>query len=212
MEKLTWTQHLAYAVGLMATDGNISPDGRHMEFTSKDHEQIANFIRCLGIKNKIGSKPAGSSDRRCYRVQFGNKDLYGFFTSLGIRSAKSKTIGALLIPNAYFYDFLRGHFDGDGTFYAYYDKRWRDSYMFYLYFYSASRNHINWLRREIGERLGVKGHTVKPATHSAHSLRYAKRDALLILRKMYQRAEDLPCLSRKYLKIKKALSIIDETI
>lgn len=50
-----WTPERAYAVGLIVTDGNLSGDGRHIILRSKDIEQIKNFKKCLGLKNKIGT-------------------------------------------------------------------------------------------------------------------------------------------------------------
>ena len=38
--KIVWNHNLAYAIGLLATDGNLSSDGRHMALVSKDIEQI----------------------------------------------------------------------------------------------------------------------------------------------------------------------------
>lgn len=52
------------------------------------------------------------------------------------------------IPGKYFFDYLRGCFDGDGCFYSYWDPRWRSSHMFYLEFISASKNHIDWLQKK----------------------------------------------------------------
>ena len=41
--KIKWSADFAYAIGLIMTDGNLSPDGRHLCFTSKDIEQINNY-------------------------------------------------------------------------------------------------------------------------------------------------------------------------
>ena len=68
--------------------------------------------------------------------------------SIGLMPNKTKIIGAVKIPNNYFFDFLRGHFDGDGTFYSYWDPRWRSSHMFYVVFASASLKHIIWLQKD----------------------------------------------------------------
>ena len=38
-----WSAELAYAVGLIATDGCLSKDKRHIDFTSKDKELIKTF-------------------------------------------------------------------------------------------------------------------------------------------------------------------------
>ena len=33
--KIKWSSKFAYAMGLLATDGNLSKDERHIDFTSK---------------------------------------------------------------------------------------------------------------------------------------------------------------------------------
>ncbi len=49
---IQWSGNLAYAVGLIATDGNLSKDGRHMVFVSKDLQLVETFQKCLGINKK----------------------------------------------------------------------------------------------------------------------------------------------------------------
>lgn len=41
--KIKWSPEFAYAIGLLVTDGNLSPDGRHLNFTSKDRELAETF-------------------------------------------------------------------------------------------------------------------------------------------------------------------------
>src|SRR3989344_1512456 len=129
--KIQWSPEFAYAIGLLTTDGNLSPDGRHIDFTSKDLEQLNNFMKCTSIKVKIGFKISGFTGMKTTRIQFGDINFYKFLLSIGLTPRKSKTLGAIDIPNKYFFDFLRGHFDGDGSFYSYWDPRWRSSFMFY---------------------------------------------------------------------------------
>jgi len=47
--KIEWSPKFAYAIGLIATDGNLSQDGRSVNFTSKDEELAMAFKACLGI-------------------------------------------------------------------------------------------------------------------------------------------------------------------
>lgn len=209
--KIKWSPELTYAIGLITTDGNLSPDGRHIDFTSKDLEQIENFMRALNINIKIGRKTSSSSRRQCFRVQFGDKNFYNFLVNVGITPRKSKTINSVKIPQKYFFDFLRGHLDGDGTFFSYWDKRWKSSFMFYTIFYSASKAHIYWLRKEIFNLIGARGCTTKASTNSTYQLRYAKKESLKVLKKIYYKKKTV-CLSRKRLKIEKVLAIIGETL
>lgn len=202
-----WSPELAYAIGLMATDGCLSKDGRHFDFTSKDRVQLKTFLKCLGIRNKISKKVSGYSKKFCPRIQFGDVVFYRFLLGVGLTPAKSKILGELDIPRKYFFDFLRGHLDGDGTFYSYYDPRWESSFMFYTVFISASRPHLDWIRQELHRLLKVRGHMTHDGNKSTHHLKYAKRESLRILKKMYYNSE-VTCLKRKRLKIEKALRII----
>lgn len=205
--KLVWSPNFAYAIGLIATDGCLSKDGRHIDLTSKDREQLKNFLECLNIKNKISYKTSGSNKKLCYRIQFGDVRFYKFLLNIGVTPQKSKTIGAIDIPNKYFFDFLRGHLDGDGTFYSYWDKRWKSSFMFYTVFVSASKKHINWIQKELFLRLNIKGHISKAVSNSVYQLKYAKSESIQLLKNIYNKNVQY-FLKRKYLKIKKCLGII----
>jgi len=209
--KIKWSPEFAYAIGLITTDGNLSPDRRHFDFTSKDIDQIKTFMKCLGIKNKIGVKTSGSFKKKSNRVQFGDVNFYEFLLSIGLTPNKSKTLGRIEIPGKYFFDFLRGHLDGDGTFYSYWDPRWRSSFMFYTVFISASKDHIDWLKSEIFEVLKIKGHITKSSRNSAYQLKYAKAESLKLLPKLYYDS-DVVCLSRKRQKIEKALAVVNKTL
>jgi hypothetical protein len=202
----TWRPELAYAIGLIATDGCLGQDGLLVDLTSKDKEQLKNFSKCLGIDFKIGTK-INSKGQEYFRIQFKNKIFYDFLFSLELTPRKSLTMGELAIPKKYFFDFLRGCFDGDGSFYSYWDPRWKSSHLFYLSFGSASKNHILWIQEQIYIQTARRGHISKSGTEgSIYSLRYAKGDALVIIKKMYYNPKVI-CLSRKKLKIKKALKI-----
>lgn len=205
--KIKWSPEFAYAIGLITTDGCLQGN-RHINFTSKDRELIKIFKTCLGISNKIGKKArGGSKEKKYYVIQFGDINFYKFLLNIGLMSNKSKVLAELDIPDKYFFDFLRGHFDGDGTFYSYWDPRWRSSFMFYTEFISASKNHIDWLRRKLNKLLNINGHITKGGRKICYQLKYAKAESLKLLPKLYY-SKIPPKLSRKYLKIKKCLSIL----
>lgn len=204
--EFVWSQNLAYAVGLFATDGCLYNDGRHLSLVSQDIQQLQNFKRCLNLKTKISFKSPDKNGRRCPHVQLSDVTLYQFFLEIGLTPNKSKTLGAIKVPARYFFDFLRGVFDGDGSFYSYYDPRWKSSFMFYIAFASASPNFIAWIRREIQSRLLINGHVTYQKNKNCAQLRYAKADSLKIIKKMYYDSE-VVCLRRKRKKIEKALKI-----
>jgi hypothetical protein len=210
--KIQWSPGFAYAIGLLATDGCLSSDGRHIDLTSKDEEQILNFRTCLSLQNKISKKSSGSEkEKKYFHIEFGDINFYGFLNEIGLTPNKSKTMPGLLIPPDYFFDFLRGSFDGDGCFYSYWDPRWLSSYMFYLTFNSASKIHIDWLQAMVHSNLNIKGHISKSMNDPTYKLKYAKAESLKLLPKMYYN-ERVVCLSRKRQKIEAALKVIGLTI
>jgi len=217
-KEVVWSSELAYAIGLIASDGCLSNDGRHLFFVSKDLEQIENFKKCLGLKVKTGIHRAGKrmKNRIYHRVQWGDVVLYSFLLNIGLMPAKSKVLGALIVPDKYFFDFLRGSFDGDGSFYSYFDPRWKSSFMYYLSFNSASLPHVDWLRKTLQRLLGVTGHISKTGggggeRHLIASLRFAKREALVVMGAMYPTLCKVH-LSRKRLKIERALRIVGKSL
>jgi hypothetical protein len=203
---MKWTADLAYSVGLITTDGSLSKDGRHINLTSKDLDQITTFASLLHLKNKIGRKKSSYNPQGIYyQIQFGDVQFYRFLLSIGITPNKTKNLGSIDIPPKYFVDFLRGHLDGDGFTYSYWDKRWKNSFMLYTGFISASKDHISWLQDQIKKTFLIKG--VISFNRTVYRLMYAKKSSLILLNKLYYK-DDLPCLKRKRFKIAQCLAII----
>ena len=211
--EIKWSPNFAYAIGLLVSDGSLSKDKRHIIFTSKEREQIDNFQKSLGtcyLVSKIASgRSEDSGEKRYLRIQMGDVLFYKFLLSIGLMPNKTKIIKSINVPDEYFFDFLRGHFDGDGSFYSFWDKRWRSSFMFYTVFVSASKEHIEWLRGQIFKFLKVGGSIYKSRDRVCYQLKYAKGDSKKIIDRMYY-SDNLICLSRKRLKINKALSIMSK--
>jgi len=204
--KTKWSPNLAYAIGLLATDGNLSSDGLLVDLTSKDIEQLKNYSKCLGVKFKIGSKSNGKGNIS-FRIQFKNRLFYDFLLSIGLTPKKSLTLDKLIIPNHFFFDFLRGCFDGDGHSYGYWDPRWRSSFMFYTGLSSASKKFIDWINSEIMKRIGIKGRLAKSKNKNpCYQIIFAKKDSLELINRMYYNP-NVVCLTRKFKKIKKFLKI-----
>jgi hypothetical protein len=211
--KIEWSENFAYAIGLIASDGCLSGDGRHIIFVSKDKEQINNFVKCLSIQNlKIGQTFSGYKGSMAYRVQITDVNFYGFLNSIGLTSAKSLTIKKVDIPEQYFFDFLRGLFDGDGCSFSYWDPRWKSSFMFYINFASGSRVFLDWVQFSVLGSVGLKGHISigknKKGGNDYYQLKYAKYEAIKLVKFLYGENKEVIKLSRKYLKIMRSLDIV----
>ena len=204
---MKWSGNLAYVVGLIATDGNLSKDGRHINLTSKDEEQIRNFSKILNLKNKVSMKKSSyTGERKYFFLQFGNIEFFRFLVSIGLMPNKTKILGPLHIPDVYFADYLRGFLDGDGFTNSYWDTRWKNSFCFYTGFTSASKRHLLWIQEKIDDLFSVSG-KIKFSGKSTYHLIYAKKSSIILLHKMYYNPR-VVCLERKKCKIALALGII----
>ena len=201
---MAWSVELAYAVGLMATDGNLSSDGRHMSFISRDGELVDTLRRCLGLTAR--TRPTQTSRGGIlYRVQWGRRTLYDWFLTIGLMPAKSRRLAALAVPDDYFVDFFRGCIDGDGTVLCYTDRYHAGKKADYVYerlyvsLVTASEPFAEWIRMKVERLVGVWGpihRETKRGHHPQWRLRYAKASSIQILRWMYY-SPDVPCLARK---------------
>ena len=191
-----WSPSFAYAIGLIATDGNLSKDGRHINLTSKDEEMILTFKRCLSITNKIGLKTRGGSKiKKYFQVQFGDKNFYEFLLSLGLMPAKSKTIGALKIPEEYFADFLRGCIDGDGNIDMHYHPESKHPQL-KVRLCSASNNFLFWMKSTISQIIELRGGWIENG-RNIFILNYGKADSIKLLGYIYYVGVE-SYLERKY--------------
>ncbi len=194
--KIEWSASFAYAIGLIASDGNISTNGRNFNLTSKDLENVENFRQCLGVDNKIGLKSRGGSEEKKYFcIQIGDINFCDFLNSIGLTKNKSKSIQKVDVPYEFFRDFLRGCHDGDGSIYYFIHPESRKP-QYRLSFASASPSFLEWMKQNISLHLGITGGWVGPSK-GCHMLRYAKSDSLRILNFMYYVGVRY-FLSRKY--------------
>ena len=193
-----WTPEVAYAVGLLATDGNLSPSGRHVSVSSAEREVLETFLRCVDRRAKIGSVDGGYGTRGL-RVQIGDVGLYRWLQSIGLTPRKSLTLGSISVPDDFLAPLLRGLLDGDGSIIdSTYDgtgnARGRRYRTLLTRFNTASREHAEWVRERIGARYGLSGGLW--CEDGMYQLTYAKRASLRLLPLLYP-APDVPCLERK---------------
>jgi hypothetical protein len=208
-KKFKWSPELSYITGLITADGNLSIDKRHIVIVSKDIQLLKILKRILNLKNKISPRKSSYTGKKdCYHIQFSKVKLYKWFLKVGLIPNKTKKIKKLKIPDKYFFDFLRGYFDGDGTCYSYWDKRWKNSFMFYIAFYSANKSFIMWIQKRINRFLKIKGCCSK-SNQGIYKLSYAKRESKEIFPKIYYK-KNLPYLERKYKKLQNILEIEKE--
>jgi len=194
---ITWSPSLSYVIGIIASDGNVSSNLRHLNITSKDYEMLHNIKVILGLNNKIGVKArGGEKDKNYFVLQFGDVRFVEFLDSIGITPNKSKTISAVKVPDDYFVDFLRGVIDGDGCIDIYKHPESKHLQM-RIRIGSASMDFLEFLLAETRRLCAVKrGAVLRRKSSRVYILTFSKTDTLQLLPKLYY-ATDLSCLERK---------------
>ena len=198
----TWTPELAYAVGLIATDGCVTPR-KGVTVVSGDRQLLETFKRCLPRAGRIGRHGPNA-----WHVSVSSVALCDWLGSIGIGPRKSLTIGAIRVPDTHFMDLARGLLDGDGSVTNFTlnpggaAKRYPD----YRYerinvvFRSASRSHVEWIRSGPNRLLGVETtvllEPIRRPSSRIYTLRYGKHATLRILAAFYADPNS-PCLERK---------------
>ncbi len=185
---------MAYVVGLMATDGCLVNDNRHLVFTTCDRQLAEVFLECLGssVRYQTGKTAKGND---VFRVQLGDVALYRWLETIGLHQRKSLTLGAIDVPKEFLADLVRGLLDGDGTIANFVHRPTLRTYPDYLYerlqvrFGSASRAHLEWLRGQVRSVLPISAAIIpakpRPGRHAYFNLAYAKHASLALLSWLY---------------------------
>jgi Winged helix-turn-helix DNA-binding len=203
-DPLVWTADLAYAVGLIATDGNLSKKPGRVAIMSNDIDLLDLVRRRLKLDADIRPHQGGYGTR-CYHLAWSDRRFYDWLANIGLTPAKSLTLGPLAIPDDCFADFFRGCIDGDGSIVTYIDRYntvKSPSYVYtrlYVSIVSASLRFIEWLRASVQRLANAAGHVDvrrSGGRHDVWRLRYAKGESLALLRWIYY-AHDVMCLVRK---------------
>lgn len=199
-------KHFWYIIGYIVTDGNLSPDGRHVCITSKDIGHLFKLRSALHLKSSIGRKASSSSQEKIYGVlQFSDVNFYRYLQQINIGPCKSLIQGKVLIDMNYFGDFIRGVIDGDGCIYSW-KHRSNSHTQWSLRIVSASTIFIAWLKEIIDGKYKVRGriYTRKDkGRNPIHLLKYGKIAGQIILNEIYYK--DCLCLDRKLVTVQACL-------
>lgn len=206
-EVIDWDATLAYVVGLIATDGCLYRDGRHIAFVSKDEDLMQTFLRCIRRTHLRYRKVTTSFGGWVFRVQVSHARLYRWLLSIGLTPRKSLTLGRVDVPSRFFFDLARGLIDGDGSIVTLVHTPTRARYPDYRYerlwthFLSASRAHVAWVQDTL-RGFGIEGRIdrIKRAdrANAMYRLTCGKHSSLRLLPLLYADTS-APHLRRKRL-------------
>lgn len=107
----TWSDPLAWLLGIIWTDGYLYGKGNSVEISSIDFD-LMEMIESL-IEQQDGIRPKNKG--RAWRIVFSSPRVIEFLMGLGLTTRKSKTIEwPTGLPAEYEPAFVRGVIDGDG--------------------------------------------------------------------------------------------------
>lgn len=204
---------MAYVVGFIAADGNLTKNKRGAHFIaiqSVDRGIVYAIRQALRSNLQIGEYRSPHKNwRKRYSLQIGSKKMYQDLLDLGITPKKAYRIRMPSIPVKYLRDFIRGYFDGDGgvTFYFSNKKERRNpTPALSTSFTSCSKGILRdiayGLYQMAGTRLKVP---TKKGDDNASELRYSTNDSRRIYRFLYSGLRSELFLQRKKVIFEKYL-------
>lgn len=197
-----WSSEMAYVLGFLYADGNISKTKRGTHFIaiySADKDILVKMQKLLRSDHSISSRrsPTGC----VYRIQIGSKEWFCDLENIGLNPGKTKRLKLPNIPDCYFGDFVRGYFDGDGNVWVGKIHKNRDvsTLTIQVAFTSGSFDFLVSLRH-ILQTKGLQGGSVFRLNDGKYGrLIFSVRDAFKLYEIMYNGRHKL------YLKRKQAV-------
>jgi intein-encoded DNA endonuclease-like protein len=120
-EPSNWSPGMAWVLGLLFADGNLKknkPEFRLNQHNQEGLQKVLNLMRSshtISYKEKKSYK--GVISGKIYSFSIYNKKLYNDLLNLGLTPSKSTEMKFPDIPSKYMNHFIRGLYDGDGSFY-----------------------------------------------------------------------------------------------
>ncbi|MBA1335838.1 MAG: hypothetical protein HPY66_1656 [Firmicutes bacterium] len=193
-----WSHELAYFLGWMASDGNISPTKHAFRLTSTDIEHLEKLFSLFSygwtVSLRKWSKPSEAKYSPAGTISISRKDIMERLIEYGITPNKSLTIKMPSIPPEYLRDFVRGVFEGDGCI------TFKNSLSPNIVFASGSREFLEGLGVEIQAQTGLKIY-VSVDKKGAWKLSYnSPAAAEIFFRYIYDGVPETMILERKHNK------------
>lgn len=203
----------AYWLGFISADGCVTKSSKYNSYrlqiaiSSIDSDHLNKFLRCVGA-NDINIKilePAGFAngvkDRKIARVTLNSYKLCNDLHKLNIHQNKSYDITMPTLSNEMIPHYLRGFFDGDGSYYYHYDAKNR-RYRYSFEVVSASEVIIRQIKEYLlSNGINTNIYTRKSPSSNNYVFRLmtgSKKEMLKIIDLLYSDAHIY--LDRKYNK------------
>lgn len=188
-----WTRKMAYVLGFIYADGSLySQDNHHtLEISQKDPEILKMIRKLLNSNHPI------TPNLRVYRLRINCKAIYKDLLTIGLTSRKSLSITfPRRLPREFFWDFVRGYLDGDGSI-CYRKHKVKGRWYVDLYLkIVGSDQFIRSLDSYIADKTNIKACLGRIGKVSV--IIYQNKKAKFVLDRIYHNISNIPFLLRKY--------------
>jgi hypothetical protein len=163
---------MAYVLGFIYSDGNISNLLDHFSISQKEPEILHKIKELMSSEHQI----ARQNHQELYTLAIGNKVMINDLLSWGLTPNKSLDIKFPVLPKDLYSHFIRGYFDGDGSIFLAKDG-WR------VNFVSGSRDFMHSLEKLLNEVAWLSKRPVYnyPTKINSHQIIYLKEEDLTVL-------------------------------
>lgn len=181
-----WSPDMAWVLGFIYADGCLHGDGL-VSISQKEKQPLEEILKLLNANSPIEQyKRTGVFYIRIYSI-----NLIKTLRLIGLKERKSLDIEFPEIPDEYFWDFVRGYFDGDGSFYYRKNK--------YLYLSFAGCNKfITQLNNLISIHLNIPVRNIDHHKPLTAQLQYFPQDIVLSIGNHLYKNSHAPKLNRKF--------------
>lgn len=201
-----FSKESAYILGYILTDGNISKRIGQVKIASNDKKILELIAKKLKNSYPINSFLRKDRTKIQYVLYLSSKEIYNTLIKIGLTPNKSKTVKMPYIPKKFFFHFLRGVIDGDGSIYIQQDKYKNKTYTFLrVSIISASIKFLSKLQNDISKLSGLKTKNLRK-NKTAFDIKYSTKESLELLKLVYKDSKDLR-LERKFNKYKNFLTL-----
>ncbi len=190
---------MAYILGYIFADGCLMYIGKKTRISSCDRRHLEKVSHVLKSSYPLEVNRRKNRKRLNYNITISSKKVYFDLIRLGLIPRKSKIVKFPHVPKKYFFHFLRGYLDGDGS--IYYDRphidRGDKKYIrLNTCFICGSYKFLDVMQKIISKRLNIQQQKLSK-NHTAFKLRYSSRDSLKLLKQIYNDRNAL-YLNRKH--------------
>lgn len=191
-----WSHELAYFLGWMASDGNISEENNTFRITSTDIEHLESLFSLFSYGWKTSIREWKTKEHSHYlpagTISIAREDIMNKLIDYGIPPNKSLIMKMPYIPSKYMRDFVRGVFEGDGCI------TYKSNLSPKIVFATGSERFAYGLGKAIERQTGLKVH-VYVDNKNTWTLEYSSITSVKMLFKyMYNGVPSELILKRKY--------------